>query len=75
MAEGPETVYLGQFTDENAEAIAARLEELGIVWWWKRSGMFGRFFFAGEWGVRLFVEEDRLDEAEGIAEEVAGTSG
>ena len=66
------TVYLGQYTDEHAEAIAKELEETGIVWWYKKSGRLTRTLFAGDWGVRLFVEETRLDEARAIAEKVKG---
>jgi len=66
------TVYLGQFTDEHAEAIAGALEEAGIVWWHKRTGRFVRTLFAGDWGVRLFVDEARLDEAREIAKRAQG---
>ena len=66
------TVYLGQYTDEHAEAIAKELEEAGIVWWHKKTGRLTRTLFAGDWGVRLFVEEARLDEARAIAEKVKG---
>lgn len=65
------TVELGQFTDEHAEAIAERLEDARIVWFAKSSGRFGRLLFAGDWGVRLFVDQDRLDEARRAAAEVA----
>ena len=66
------TVQLGQFTDENAERIAAKLEEAGINWWHKRTGQLTRFFSAGDWGVRNFVDRDRLEEAVAIAREVTG---
>lgn len=66
------TTYLGQFTDENAEKIAERLEAAGIVWWHKTHGRLMRVLSAQDWGTRLFVEEARLDEARAIAEEVAG---
>ena len=65
------TVYLGQYTWEQAEAIAARLEEAGIGWWHKQAGALSRWLFAGDWGVRLFVVEDRLDDARHIAASVA----
>ena len=68
------TVYLGQFTDENAEALAEALEAAEIVWWAKRSGRLTRVLFAGEWGTRLFVDADRLDEARGLAQRVTGTA-
>lgn len=62
-----QTVLLGQFTDENAERIAQRLETAGITWWFKRTSGLSRFLFAGEWGVRIFVAADRRDEAVEIA--------
>lgn len=64
------TVELGQFTDGNAELIAGRLEEARIVWYAKSSGRFGRLVFAADWGVRLFVDQNRLDEARRLAAEV-----
>jgi hypothetical protein len=57
------TVELGQFTDENAERVAAVLTEARITWWHKGSGAFTRLFSAGDWGVRIFVDATRLDEA------------
>lgn len=66
-----ETVYLGQYTEDNAESIVERLEAAGIVWWHKQFGSLSQFFF-GEWGVRLFVDRARLDEARAIAAEVTG---
>lgn len=67
-----DTVYLGQFTQPNADRIAGELENAGIEWWFKQSGRFAQFIFAGDWGVRLFVEESRRDEARTIAEDLAG---
>ena len=67
----PETVYLGQFTWEHANAIAGRLEEAGIGWWYKQSGALARALFAADWGVRLFVDKDKLDDAKLIAAELA----
>lgn len=61
------TVHLGQFTQDHAEEIAARLEAAGIVWWAKGPGVFSQIW---ERGVRVFVDRDRLDEARGIAEHV-----
>lgn len=72
MAEGPKTVYLGQFTDENGEKIAEELEGAGIFWYYKQPGWLTEKIFAGEWGVRLFVDQERLDDARAIAERVAG---
>ena len=66
----PRTVQLGQFTEDNAEAIAGRLERAGIVWWHKSHGRFVQVLSAADWGVRLFVEADRLDEARELAREV-----
>ena len=65
------TTYLGQFTWEHANAIAERLEQAEIVWWYKQSGAIGRFLFRSEWGVRLFVDESRLEEAREIARAVS----
>jgi hypothetical protein len=64
------SVYLGQFTDEVANAIAGRFEDVGIDWSYKQGGFLTRIFFLGEWGTRLFVEQDRLDEARTIADDV-----
>lgn len=66
------TVHLGQFTDENVEPVLDALEDAGIGHWEKGSGRFTRFFFAGEWGVRVFVDAERLDEAEEIVDGVLG---
>ncbi len=67
-----DTVQLGQFTDENAERIVDRLEETGITWWVKRSGGLARVLFAGDWGVRVFVDAARADEAAVIVRELLG---
>lgn len=67
---GLRTVELGQFVDERAEAIAARLDEAGIVHWAKRSGGLTRWLSAADWGTRLFVDADRLEEARRLAAEV-----
>lgn len=67
MDERVETVYLGQFTWEHAEAIAERLEEAGIEWWHKQSGSIMRVLSAADWGVRLFVDKRRLEDARAIA--------
>lgn len=64
------TVELGQFTDDHAEAIAAKLVAADIVWWHKDHGRLTRLVFAGDWGVRLFVDRARLDEARALATEV-----
>ena len=63
------TVHLGQFTRENANAIAEELERAGIVWWFKEPGFLSQVW---EFGVRLFVDRERLDEAKEIAARVGG---
>jgi hypothetical protein len=60
-------VHLGQFTREHANAIAGELERAGIVWWYKEPGFLSSIW---EHGVRLFVDRDRLEEAEAIAARV-----
>lgn len=71
--EDVRSVQLGQFTDENANAVAGALEEAGIAWWFKQSGRWGRTLFLGEWGTRLFVDASRVDEAREVAREVLGS--
>jgi hypothetical protein len=61
------TVHLGQYTHEHAEAIAARLEDAGIVWWYKAPGYLSQIW---EHGVRLFVDRERLEDARAIAREI-----
>jgi hypothetical protein len=70
MADQVRTTELGQFTDDNAERIAAVLEDAGIVWWHKGSGRLTRILFAGDWGVRIFVDEARVDEARALAADI-----
>lgn len=70
MDERIETVYLGQFTWEHANAIAERLEQADIEWWHKQSGAIMRVLSAADWGVRLFVDRRRLDDAREIAREI-----
>ena len=60
------TTYLGQFTHEHAEQIAGALEEAGISWTYKQFGRLTKLFFAGEWGVRMFVDATRVEEARTI---------
>lgn len=64
------SAYLGQFTDEMANAIAGALEERGIAWAYKQAGWLTRVAFFGEWGTRMFVDADRLEEARAIVERV-----
>ena len=64
--------YLGQFTDENADRIVDAFEDAGIAWSAKSSGRFARVLFAGDWGVRLFVDDATDEErAWAIAERIA----
>jgi hypothetical protein len=63
------TVHLGQFTRDHANTVGGRLEEAGIVWWYKEPGSISRIW---EYGVRLFVDRDRLDEARAIVATVLG---
>lgn len=65
--KGIRTVHLGQFTRESANEIAGRLEKAEITWWYKEPGFFSRIW---EYGVRVFVDEARLEEAGAIAGEV-----
>jgi hypothetical protein len=67
---GVTTVYLGQFTWENANRIAEALEDAGITWWTKNPGSVTYVLF-GEWGPRLFVDRARLNEARAIALRIA----
>lgn len=67
------TAYLGQFEEDNAEEIAKRLEAAGIAWFHKSAGRWTQRLFLGEWGVRLYAEESRLEEAQAIAADVTST--
>jgi hypothetical protein len=60
------TTYLGNYARATANDIAGALEDAGIVWWCKNPGTLTRVLFA-EFGVRMFVDKARLDEARGIA--------
>lgn len=68
------TELLGQFLDDNADLIIERLDAAGITWWVKRSGGLARVLFADSWGVRIFVDVDRLADARDIARDVVGSS-
>jgi hypothetical protein len=66
------TVHLGQYTRETANEIAGELERAEIVWWYKEPGWLSSLW---EFGVRLFVDRERLAEARSIADRVvAGRS-
>lgn len=62
------TVYLGAFTHEHADAIAGKLEAAGISWWHKQPGFLSRLWEFGQF--RLYVDRDKLDEAQRLAAEV-----
>ena len=64
------SVYLGQYTDEVANVIVTELEGAEIGWSYKQASFLTRVFFLGEWGTRLFVDADRLDDARRIADRV-----
>jgi hypothetical protein len=64
------SVYLGQYTDEVANLIAGELERAKIAWSYKQAARFTKIFFMGEWGTRLFVEDERIEEAREIAERI-----
>lgn len=61
------TVHLGQFDRVTANEIAGELEKAEIVWWYKEPGFFSQIW---EFGVRLFVDRARLDEAREIVRRV-----
>ena len=60
------TTYLGQFEWNNANKIAGAFEQAGIAWKYKQAGRLTQLLFAGEWGVRLFVDAAKLEEARRI---------
>ena len=51
--------------------MAGRLEAAGIEWWYKEPGFISVIW---EFGVRLFVDRERLDEARAIADAVRAES-
>ena len=67
MGDDVSTVHLGQFDRETANDIAGGLEKAGIVWWFKAPGYLSQIW---EFGVRLFVDRERLDEAQALVEQV-----
>jgi len=67
VSDDVHTVHLGAFTHDHAEAIAGELEKADIVWWYKNPGFFSQIW---ERSVRLFVDRERLDEAQAIADRV-----
>ena len=72
MTDDIHTVHLGAYTHAHAEAIAGQLENAGIVWWYKAPGFFSQIW---ERSVRVFVDRERLADAEAIAAEVLGQTG
>lgn len=71
MSERPKrSAYLGQFPDEMANTIAGELEKAEIWWSYKQAIWITQIFFLGEWGTRLFVDKERLEEARAIVARV-----
>ena len=66
MRRDVRTTYLGNYARATANDIAGGLEDAGIAWWSKNPGTFTRVLFA-EFGVRMFVDRARLEEAREIA--------
>ena len=64
------TVHLGQFTRGTANEIAGELEAREITWWYKEPGWLSQVW---EYGVRLFVDKNRLTEAKEIADRVVAS--
>lgn len=69
MRKDVRTTYLGNYAWATANEIAGALENAGIVWWCKNPGTFTRVLFA-EFGVRMFVDEARLEEAREITRRI-----
>jgi hypothetical protein len=63
------TTYLGAYTWEHANEIAEKLEAAGIVWWYKQPGFLSQVWEFG--AVRLFVDRERLEQAQAIADGIA----
>lgn len=68
------TVYLGQFEHATADRIAGALEGAGIYWTYKQFGRLATMLFAGDWGVRLYVESSRLQDARLVVEQITGST-
>ncbi|MDQ3877326.1 MAG: hypothetical protein M3290_03095 [Actinomycetota bacterium] len=62
-----DTVHLGRFSRERANEVAARLEQAKITWWYKEPGIFSQIW---EYGVRLFVDSSRLEDARAIVDQL-----
>jgi hypothetical protein len=68
--KGKRSAYLGQFPDDMANTIAGELEAAGILWSYKQAIWITQILFLGEWGTRMFVDAERLDDAKEIVERV-----
>jgi hypothetical protein len=62
------TVYLGRYSRETANLVAAELEERHIVWWYKEPGIMASLW---EFGVRMFVDREHFAEAMEIADRIS----
>lgn len=61
------TTYLGNYMEPTVTEIVGALEEAGIEYWSKNEPPGLPF---GEFGYRIFVDKDRLDEARLIGDRV-----
>jgi hypothetical protein len=68
VSEDITTAYLGRYSRETANLVAAELEERDIVWWYKEPGIMASLW---EFGVRLFVDKKHLAEAKEIANRIS----
>jgi hypothetical protein len=66
-------VLLGQYLDENADAIAAALDAAQVPYYTTRASAITQSLFMGEWGVRIFVQYGDRDRAGALAATVADT--
>ena len=62
------TVYLGRYSRETANLVAAELEDRDIVWWYKEPGILASLW---EFGVRMFVDKAHYREAKDIADRIS----
>ncbi len=67
-----DTVHLGRFSRERANEVAGALEKAEIASWYKEPGFFSQIW---EYGVRLFVDSARLDEARAIVADIEARLG
>ena len=66
-------VLLGQYLEENAEAVAEALAAAEIRHYTTRASAITQTLFMGEWGVRIFVEQQDKDRAATIARGIVDT--